>query len=398
MNELRRNIREAILSRIKTYQNDILDFTKALISIPTENPPGSEYKQCANAIVKTLSNIGLEYSRHGDCIIAYFGTDRRTIYLHGHYDTVPASSKDQFEPYVRSGKLYGRGSSDMKGGLASMIFAVKAVKECGIKLNGRIGLTIVPDEETGGLRGSSYLVANKLLGSDGVGMLTPEPTGGVIWNANRGAISLRVIIKGKSAHAGLQHQGTNAFEQMLTVANALTKLERKVKRRTTKFKIEPEAATHSILLLGGQVEGGTNFNAVPAECSFTVDRRTNPEEDLLTEKNALLSVLDGQRKNGINLKSESLQEGWSASSSEVSPLARALSQTIEEVQGKPPPFEMCPGLLETRFYARRGIPAYAYGPGLLSVSHGPNEYVQTESIFKCAEIYALTAVRLLSSY
>jgi acetylornithine deacetylase/succinyl-diaminopimelate desuccinylase-like protein len=228
-------------------------------------------------------------------------------------------------------------------------------------------------------------------------MLTPEPTSGVIWNANRGAISLRIIIKGKSAHAGLQHQGTNAFEQMLAVANALTKLERKVKRRTTKFKIEPEVAKHSILLLGGRVEGGTNFNAVPAECSFTVDRRTNPEEDLLTEKNVLLSVFDEQRKNGINLKSETLQEGWSASSSEVSPLARALSQSIEEVQGKPPPFEMCPGLLETRFYARRGIPAYAYGPGLLSVSHGPNEYVQTKSIFKCAEIYALTAVRLLSS-
>jgi len=394
---LGRTIREAILSKIKTYQNEVLDFTKTLISIPTENPPGSDYKQCANALAETLDNMGLEYSRHGDCITAYFGTDRRTIYLHGHYDTVPASSKNQFEPYVRSGKLYGRGSSDMKGGLASMIFAVKAVKECGIELRGRIGLTIVPDEETGGVRGSGYLLSSKLLGQDGIGMITPEPTSGIIWNANRGAISLRITTVGKFAHAGLQHQGINAFEQMLTVAQALTKLERKVKRRTTKFKIAPEAAKHSILLLGGRVEGGTNFNAVPAECSFTVDRRINPEEDLLTEKNLLLSVLDELRKSGISLKSEILQEGWSASSSEVSSLARALSQSIEEVQGKPSWFEMCPGLLETRFYARRGIPAYAYGPGLLSVSHGPNEYVQTKSIFKCAEIYALTAVRLLSS-
>jgi acetylornithine deacetylase/succinyl-diaminopimelate desuccinylase family protein len=397
VNELAKKIRETMQRRIKTYQNEILDFTKALISLPTENPLGSEYKQCANAIYKTLSDVGLECSRHGDCITAYFGTGRRTMYLHGHYDTVPALAKDQFEPYVKNGKLYGRGSSDMKGGLASMIYAVKALKECGIELTGRIGLTIVPDEETGGLRGSGYLLTSKLLGLDGMGMLTPEPTSGIIWNANRGAISLRITTVGKFAHVGLQHQGINAFEQMLTVAQALAKLERKVKRRTTKFKIEPEAAKHSILLLGGRVEGGTNFNAVPAECSFTVDRRINPEEDLLTEKKVLLSVLDELRKNGINLKSEILQEAWSASSSEVSPLARALSQSIEEVQGKPSRFEMCPGLLETRFYARRGVPAYAYGPGLLSVSHGPNEYVHTESIFKCAEIYALTVMRLLTS-
>jgi len=393
---LRGSIGEAILRRIKTYQNEMLQFTKTLISLPTENPPGSDYKQCANVIANNLSDIGLECSKHGDCITAFYGTNQKTLYLHGHCDTVPASSKDQFEPYVKSDRLYGRGSSDMKGGLASMIYAVKAIKECGIELTGRIGLTIVPDEETGGLRGSSYLLANKLLGQDGIGMLTPEPTSGVVWNANRGAISLRITIKGKSAHVGLQHQGINAFEEMLTVANAFLKLKNKVERRTTKFKIEPEAARHSILLLGGRVEGGTNFNTVPAECSFTVDRRINPEENFETERNALLSVLDEMRKNGINSKAQALQEGWSASSSEVTPLARALSESIKEAEGKSSPFQMCPGLLETRFYAKKGIPAYAYGPGLLAVSHGPNEYIQTESIFKCAEIYALTAVRLLT--
>jgi len=183
---------------------------------------------------------------------------------------------------------------------------------------------------------------------------------------------------------------------MLTVANALLKLKRKAEERTTKFKIEPEAARHSILLLGGRVEGGTNFNVVPGECSLTVDRRINPEEDFEIEKSILLGVLDKLRKDGIALKVETLQEGCPASSSEVNPVAGALSASIKEVQSKSPRFEMCPGLLETRFFARRGIPAYAYGPGMLSVSHGPDEYIQTESIFKCAEIYALTAVRLLS--
>jgi len=72
-----------------------------------------------------------------------------------------------------------------------------------------------------------------------------------------------------------------------------------------------------------------------------------------------------------------------------------LSRTVEAVTGGAPAFEMCPGLLETRFYAARGIPAFAYGPGLLTVSHGPNEFVPVRNIAQCALIYALTAAELL---
>jgi len=385
-----------VLKRISSYEYEILRSAERLISIPTENPPGSGYARCIEAIVDELNEIGLRSTRQGDCIQAYLGTGHKTLYFHGHYDTVPASSKDQFDPYVKAGKLYGRGSSDMKGGLASMIYALKAVKESGIKLDGRIGLTIVPDEETAGPRGSRYLLDKKLLGREAVGMLMPEPTSGAVWCANRGAISMRVVVKGKSAHVGLQHQGVNAFEQMMKVATAFLKLKKNVERRTAKFKIEPEAARHSILMLGGIVKGGTNFNAVPAECSFTLDRRINPEEDLAVEKNRLLSEIARQKRAGIDLSFEVLQEGESSASSEDSPVARALSDSIVEVQHRAPLFEMCPGLLETRFYAGRGIPAYAYGPGLLSVSHGPHEYVETESILKCAGVYALTAIRLLA--
>jgi len=387
------------LKQGRSDKHEILDFARTLISIPTENPPGSrpEYQRCVKAISSKLSEIGLEHATHGDCVTAHFGTGKRTLYFHGHYDTVPASSKDQFEPCVRRGRLYGRGSSDMKGGLAAMIYAVKSVKESGVDIKGRIGLTIVPDEETGGRRGTSYLIRKKLLGRGGIGMLTPEPTSGIVWNSNRGSITLRITAKGKSAHAGLQHQGINAFENMLKTANALLTLKRKVERRKTKFKIEPQAATHSILLLGGRVEGGSNFNVVPEDCSFTVDRRINPEEDLETEKNALFSTVDRLRKNRLELQVETLQEGWSSSSSEDSPVARALAESIKKITGKSAQFEMCPGLLETRFYAKRGIPAYAYGPGLLSASHGPEEYVETERIYSGAAIYALTAACLLSA-
>ena len=78
----------------------------------------------------------------------------------------------------------------MESGLAAMIYAVKAIKDAEIDRKGRIGLTLVPDEETGGILGSKYLSDNGVLGRNGIGMLTPEPTSGVVWNANRGAVSL----------------------------------------------------------------------------------------------------------------------------------------------------------------------------------------------------------------
>jgi acetylornithine deacetylase/succinyl-diaminopimelate desuccinylase-like protein len=227
-------------------------------------------------------------------------------------------------------------------------------------------------------------------------MLTPEPTSGVIWNANRGAITLRLTVKGRAAHVGLQHQGINAFEQMLRVASALQALKAEVEEQQTRYRIVPAAAARSILMLGGRVEGGTNFNVVPEACTFTVERRFNPEEDLATEKARLFAVLEQVQRQGIQLEVEILQEGDSCGVSEDHPVARALAETIEAVTGKPPAFAMCPGLLETRWYARQGIPAFAYGPGFLEVAHGPHEVVEIERIYQHTLIYALLAARLLS--
>jgi succinyl-diaminopimelate desuccinylase len=91
-----------------------------------------------------------------------------------------------------------------------------------------------------------------------------------------------------------------------------------------------------------------------------------------------------------------LQEGRSSATSLKSTLARALGSSIRGVMRQAAQFELCPGVLETRHYAALGIPALAYGPGLLSVSHGPNEFVSVRRLVECAEVYALTAVRLLS--
>jgi acetylornithine deacetylase/succinyl-diaminopimelate desuccinylase-like protein len=225
-------------------------------------------------------------------------------------------------------------------------------------------------------------------------MVLAEPTSGVVWNANRGAISLRVEVFGRSAHVGLQHQGENAFERMHYVVARLEERKREVEQRTTSLNIGAGQAPSSILLLGGQSGGGTNFNVVPEACWFTMDRRINPEEDLAEEKAALIDVLKECQRQGIPLEWELLQEGDSASCREGESTGEALAQAIHEVTGEPARFELCPGLLETRFYAARGVPAYAYGPGLLSVAHGPREYVDLRRVVACARIYALTAMHV----
>jgi succinyl-diaminopimelate desuccinylase len=150
-------------------------------------------------------------------------------------------------------------------------------------------------------------------------------------------------------------------------------------------------------MLGGQSGGGSNFNVVPENCWFTIDRRLNPEEDLVTEKTKLLDVLERCKRDGISLEWEILQEGHSASCDEDSALGQALARTIRAVTGDVPRFELCPGLLEIRFYAAQGIPAYAYGPGLLSVAHGPNEYVDLRKVTETAAIYGLTAMEMFAA-
>jgi succinyl-diaminopimelate desuccinylase len=149
------------------------------------------------------------------------------------------------------------------------------------------------------------------------------------------------------------------------------------------------------LMLGGQSGGGTNFNVVPESCWFTLDRRINPEEDFETEKTRLISLIQEATRSSGEAIVEILQEAPSAGTRADTLLGSTLRRNIERITGSSPRFEMCPGLLETRFYAAHGIPAYAYGPGLLTVSHGPNEFVPIDNVIDCANVYGHTATEIL---
>jgi len=408
-----------ILKWVRAQEEEMARLLADLVAIPSENPPGKDYGAVVKVLEKHIRKLGFGLTRfrpkskaknskeNPACLLAEYDRGEGTLYFHGHYDVVPAQSAEQFKPVRKKHFLFGRGSCDMKGGIVAMLYAMRALKEYSGPLGGKVGLMLVPDEETGGARGSEWLTRAGLLGRGGVGMLTAEPTSGVVWNANRGAISLRVEVQGKSAHVGLQHRGENAFERMHRVVDRLLALKREVEERTTDHHIGAESesedgaekgasrARHSILMIGGQSGGGSNFNVVPDRCWFTVDRRINPEENLYDEKARLIGVLRECQQEGIPLTWEIFQEAPSAGSAAHEKLGAALTASIEKITGNAPRFEMCPGLLETRFYAAQGMPAYAYGPGLLSVAHGPKEYVDMRWLTQCAAIYALTAMEIL---
>ena len=387
--------------RLTRDRADLVAFASELIAIPSENPPGDHYTQCATVITRWLRQLGLTVrvmnpSKRGPCIAGTYGSGGRALYFSGHYDVVPAQQRSQFKPVVRKANLHGRGAADMKGGIAAMAFAIRALGASGFEPKGRLVSVSVPDEETSGPRGTVALAKAGFIEHDAIGMLTMEPTGGVVWNANRGVISLRVSVRGKPAHVGLHFRGRNAFRGMLTVAGMLADLEGEVSQRRTGFNIRPEAARRSVLLLGGELAGGHNFNVVPDRVSFTLDRRINPEEDLDVERGRLLAVVEEARARGVACDVDVMQEGRSAATDADGALGRALASSIRGATQSRVPFELCPGVLETRHYAALAIPAMAYGPGLLSVSHGPNEFVSVRKLVQCAEVYALTAMRLLS--
>jgi succinyl-diaminopimelate desuccinylase len=227
----------AILSWLEQREDEIAALLADLVAIPTENPPGKHYRPCVDLLETHLREISLgckrlesNVSRDGaerspEILVATHGSGQRTLYFHGHYDVVPAQTSAQFQPLRKEHFLFGRGSADMKGGIVAMLYAIRALRQFKVDLKGRIRLVLVPNEETGGTDGTAWLAQQGLLGRDGIGMLLAEPTSGVVWNANRGAISLRVRVFGKPVHVGLQHQGKNAFERMCAVVGKLQQLK-----------------------------------------------------------------------------------------------------------------------------------------------------------------------------
>jgi acetylornithine deacetylase/succinyl-diaminopimelate desuccinylase-like protein len=266
-----------------------------------------------------------------------------------------------------------------------MLYGAAAASALGLVERGRIVLHLVPDEETGSAAGAGHLRRAGMIDAGAVAMLTAEPSGGAVWHASRGALTLRVEARGREAHVGEAQLGVNAFAGLVRVAEPLLGLSQSLHERDG-----------STLVVGGAAGSGAGFNVVPGSAWFSVDGRFVPDHDLDAALERLTTTIESAaRAAGADVSVEVLQREPAATTDPSHPAAEALARCIAAVDGEPPRFEVCPGVLETRWYAQLGIPALAYGPGLLEVSHGPEEYVAEDAIRRAAVVYGLAAAELL---
>ena len=381
-------------------EREIVAFARDLVAIPTENPPGAAYDECVRRICAELDALKIDHEvvETGDAgtprrsILAEIGDAGPLLYLHGHYDVVPAFAAEQFEPRLSDGFLIGRGASDMKGGLAAIVHAARAAAGTG----SRVGLVIVPDEETGGRHGAERLVALGRIDASAAGAIVAEPTWGTIWHACRGAFTLRVTVRGRAAHVGLHYEGIDAFAAAVDVVFSLRELQRALRERrsTLSFSSTDPRARESIMLVGGLAGGGTNFNIVPAEFAFTIDRRPNADESYDEARGEVLALLESARDDGIDLDWEVLQDARNAVTPAESGFVETVSAAAASVTGSAPSVTCCPGVLETRVYSRLGVPAVAFGPGLIERMHTPDEDVPVDNLVAAARVYTRVAAAL----
>ena len=256
---------------------DAVALTRELLAFDTINPPGRE-RDCARRAGALLEEWGFRVDYHDyepgrtSVIARGGGTEGKApLCLTGHIDTVALGarpwSKDPFSGETDGDKLYGRGSSDMKAGVAAILLAARTFSK---KLGGTPGVVIVlTAAEEGGCIGSQHLARTKLLGKAGA-LLVGEPTSNYPYVGHKGSLKFHANFKGVSAHGSMPHLGSNAIYK---AARAVTELER------FDFRAAPHAVMGSPTMNVGTMAGGSGVNMVPDTATIGVDIRTVPGMD-----------------------------------------------------------------------------------------------------------------------
>jgi succinyl-diaminopimelate desuccinylase len=275
-------------------ENDVIPILKELIKFRTVNPPGKTI-EAIKYVAKMFENLDIkckiqEYIEGHANLIAEYGEGAESVILCGHMDVVPAGdeSKWSYPPFSgeeHGGKIYGRGSTDMKGAIASFIAVIKYLKQQNVKLNGKIKLLITSDEEIGMEGAKVSLKAGEMENCNFI--LIGEPTELKIAKAQKGVLWIKIKITGESAHGSTPHLGVNSIE-------AATELIPKMKETV------PDLNHH---LLGkstlniGQIKGGTAPNVVPEYCEFTLDYRIIPNVNRETIKESIKNIINDFNEN-----------------------------------------------------------------------------------------------------
>jgi len=380
-------------------KKELVDLTIRLVQLPTENPPGNE-KVAAQFLKPVLSKMGFKVktllSPKGRWNLIgerRWGNGGQTLIFNGHLDVVPAGDPSQwkyppFQGKLHKGRIYGRGASDMKSGIASFIHALSMIDRSKTHLHqGAVILHLVSDEESHGHQGMGFLTQKG--GIHGDAALVGEPTDLFPVIAHKGALWLKISTLGKSAHSARPHLGVNAIEKMMKLIHQINLIS-----------LEKE---HPLLgkptLNVGTIRGGTKINIVPDRCEIELDRRILPGEKKGEIVREVKEILDSLRLQDPLFQYQ-MEEIDSAEPSEVNPeeeIVRMGVEAIHQVTGESRPLRAFSGFTDSRYYINQcRIPTLVLGPGETNQIHTKDESVEVEALVWAAHIYALIVINYLS--
>ncbi len=419
--------RDALRERIAGKRDDVVELTRSLIRMPTVNPPGEGYEDCARHLGERLARRGFEvvYERaHGavgdsdrhprwNVVARHEGRDPGpTVHFNGHIDVVAVGSGwtvDPFAAEVIDGRIYGRGSCDMKGGLAAAVIAVEALLEAAPDLPGAIEISGTADEESGGYGGVAYLAERGYFSKPRVDhVIIPEPLNkDRVCLGHRGVWWAELETFGRQAHGSMPFLGDSAIRHMGAVLAAFeAELFPRLAAKRTDMPVVPDGARASTLNInsihGGEAEG---FDGLPAPlvadaCRLILDRRFLIEEQLDTVKREVRDLLDrlARERDGFRYRLTDLFEVVPSMTTADDPVAQAVARAVEQVLSRPAEFVVSPGTYDQKHIDRIGrLPScIAYGPGILDLAHQPDEYVAVDDLVDAAQVMGLAALGLLT--
>lgn len=415
------------MRRIEARSDELVALTQALVRIPTTNPPGDAYRECAEFLGGRLAARGfaVEYVRGlgapGDSdryprtnLVARHdsGHAGRCVHFNGHLDVVAAGGGWTVEPFaatIRDGRVYGRGSCDMKGGLAAAVIAAETLLEAGLARPGAIEISATVDEESGGYGGVAYLAERGWFRPGRVDhVIIPEPLNvDRVCIGHRGVWWAELETRGRAAHGSMPFLGDSAIRHMGAVLECFEhELLPALSARRTVMPVVPDGARHSTLNInsihGGEPDGHAGLPApcVADACRIVIDRRFLIEEDLEAVKAEVRARLDAlaARRPGFRYRLSDLFEVMPTMADADGPVVRATCAAVHAVLGRTPAIVCSPGTYDQKHIDRIGKlkDCIAYGPGILELAHQPDEYVAIDDLVAAAKVLARAAQSLLT--
>jgi succinyl-diaminopimelate desuccinylase len=382
----------------------LVELTQRLVRIPSVFDPDRELceQPAADLVAEVMTSCGWTPERdvvapgrpNVVAVVDGGGGDGPTLMFEGHTDVVTEGDGWTVDPFgadIVDGKLWGRGSADMKGGLAAAILAADALARRG-PFPGRIVVAALVDEE-GMMAGAKDFVARgRMAGVDGV--ICCEPEGGEICHVAKGALRLRLDFAGKMAHGAMPFQGRNPNRAAARVIGALAELEVALQDRAGEHPhLGRVWITPTVLRAGEPVQ----MNVMPATASVWVDVRTLPAVDhdaLVAEVTEIVAATAADL--GVTTSVDVLDDRPAVEIAEDDPLVRAVWDAHAAVGAGPPRLGGVPGATDgTILTSRTGIPSVVYGPGGKWIAHQADEFVEIEDLIAHAEVYVEAADRFL---